>query len=754
MDRGAFSRVLLATLIAVVTAGCPSSDRLTLTVDVQTGLLPGTEFGFVELALVDGARRRDEGLNEPRTAGVVARAGMDEFRTGARIHTFDSVAAGVHTLRARLRRPVRAGDPEDGGAILIERWVLVTLQASRVVRVALTSSCLGVECPAPDGSPAFTECLNGRCVDPSCDPTDPSTASACCDATDPLADCSVPVACGSASDCEARLDCAPPECVEGACVETERPGACPDGTYCARTSGLCEPLESLPDGGTPDAGLLDASLVDAADNDAPEVTDANDSDARVGDDAAVDAFDPCFGVRCVAPDACWMGACMPAPWVLSGGEGRAYGIALDETSGDLFVVGSFDGALALPGCMPMSSVGGRDIFVARLSAGAPEPATGIGACVWARGFGSAGDDEGRGVTIDAEGNVYVTGAIGGDVDFGGGVLTLEGGTSTDLFVASFTASGAHRWSLARGWFGSDVGLGIAIDPGPVPPEVVVTGSVTGIFVFATPINTGGNSATLLARIDSTTGVPVFSSSATGTSGSAGRAVAVLPGARSGVRTDAVVVGSFRGRTDFATSGARRTSAGGDDMFVAAYGGASGLLRWVEAFGGTGDDVARAVAVDSSSIFVAGEFEAEVTFSGAPSVSTALEDGFVLSLDPSAGAVRWRRVFGTAGEDPTMTRNDSGRGLQVDRTGRVCVAGMASDLVFWAGGSAASLGACPLGCETGIAGWLEPDDSDGRLREFVSGTVESRDIVHAVASDGDRLFVAGEREGQVWFAAVR
>jgi len=752
---------LFAVGLAFLVAACPSSDRFGLTVEVQTGLLPGTEFGYVELAVAAGSVPRGGALTEPRTAGTVARVGSDEFRTGARIHTFESLASGVYTLRARLRRPVRAGEPEDGGTVLVERWVVVSLAAPRVVGVALTSSCLGVVSPAPEGGPGSTGCVNGRCVDPRCDPADPGTASFCCDVADATEDCSVPVACVAATDCTAPGSCAASGCVEGACVETDRPGACPGGTYCARASGTCEPLETPADAGPRDADLVDAATSvppDAGMDAISAVPDANDTDATAGNDAALDAFDPCLGVVCSAPDACHLGRCMPAPWTLyagsGAGSGAAYGIARGGVAGDLYVVGSFSGELALPGCPAVSATGGLDIFVARLAAGAPDPRTGIGACVWLSAFGSAGDDEGRAIVMDVDGNIYVTGAIAGDVDFGGGPLTLSGGVQTDLFVASFTPTGAHRWSINRGSVGPDIGLGIAIDPGPSPSEGVVTGRGLGIVPFGLVINTMGGSHTLLGRIDSSTGVPVFGSSATGSSSSAGRGVAVLPLGIPGMRSDVVVTGSFRGRTFFASSGGRLDSAGGEDVFVAVYRGNLGLLDWVEGFGGTGDDAGRAVAVDATSLYVTGDFEGSVRFSEPPSTSTALEDGFVLSLDPTAGAVRWRRVFGTAGDDPTMTRNDSGRGLSVDVTGRLLFAGMGSDRIFWAGGSAASLGACPLGCGSGIAGWLEPDDSDGRLRAFSVGTIAGRDVDHSVVSDGDRLFVAGEREGRVWVEATR
>ena len=62
-----------------------------------------------------------------------------------------------------------------------------------------------------------------------------------------------------------------------------------------------------------------------------------------------------------------------------------------------------------------------------------------GAHRWSRRFGGTSGDRGNGVVVDGNGNVTVTGFFGGTVDFGGGALTSAGGS--DIFVASYTPSG-------------------------------------------------------------------------------------------------------------------------------------------------------------------------------------------------------------------------------------------------------------------------------------------------------------------------
>jgi hypothetical protein len=237
--------VALAGLLSVVVGAC-AAPAPTLYVDVRTGLVPGPEFDAVRVVLYRGSAQRDAPTEALRVIERGAR--FDEaaaFRAGTRVAALEGLTPGTWTVGVRLLRP-----PAGTGALLVERRVTLTLEADRVLVVPLTSDCVAVECPAPGGSPAFAECLNGSCVDPFCDPLDPTTwAEHCCDPLDPRADCSAgPAFCAETNDCGATPACATARCADGLCVEEPVAGACAEGTYCA-PSGACEPVEgSLPDG--------------------------------------------------------------------------------------------------------------------------------------------------------------------------------------------------------------------------------------------------------------------------------------------------------------------------------------------------------------------------------------------------------------------------------------------------------------------------------------------------------------------------
>jgi hypothetical protein len=325
------------------TASSCVDDRRSLTVRVVSSVQAELRLRYIEARLFEGARPCSPADSEvlDTAARAVVRADQEALssRAGLSLRAFEGLRPGVYTLLAQFREP-GDGPTVDSGPLLASRCVVLTLSGDRVVRVALTAECLGVACPSPDGDPRYTECLNGRCVDPRCDEVDPATEPLCCDRSALGAACDDdPTICRADEDCGAPLsDCfAGRRCVEGACLEPTT-DLCPAGRYCDVVTRQCEalPMEAA-DAGAPDAGSLDASMgPDAASipMDAPATPDgfvAPDGfvspDALVTPDARVtpDAFVP----RDTGSDAAGSGArdaaaldagpiCTPAPETCNG----------------------------------------------------------------------------------------------------------------------------------------------------------------------------------------------------------------------------------------------------------------------------------------------------------------------------------------------------------------------------------------------------------------------------------------------------
>ncbi|HEU5249596.1 MAG TPA: SBBP repeat-containing protein, partial [Thermoanaerobaculia bacterium] len=373
-------------------------------------------------------------------------------------------------------------------------------------------------------------------------------------------------------------------------------------------------------------------------------------------------------------------------FVLSGGGGggtgwsrrfgdvaddRAQAVAVDG-SGNVVAAGHLDGTTDFGGGQVSSyrhpSMGPTvDIVVAHYSPS--------GQYRWARVIGSDSSEEAKGVATDDSGNVLVTGYQGSyAVDYGGGPQLVRAGT--DLFVAKYSSAGSWVWSKTIGGYGYDQGNAIAADD---QGNVFVTGyigvSSVGVDFGGGPLSSVGGSDAFLVKY-SATGGHVWSKRFGDTGNDNGMAVGADGSG------NVFVAGTFEGTVDF--GGGRLTSSGLRDVFVAKY-SASGQHLWSKRFGGSGDDVAYAIAVDSAGdIALAGKYQGSINFGGGNLSSAGGDDAFLVKLGGGSGSHVWSKDFG-AGSGDTAT------GVAVDGSNNVVVAGYYSGSVDFGGGALSSLG---------------------------------------------------------------
>ena len=137
-----------------------------------------------------------------------------------------------------------------------------------------------------------------------------------------------------------------------------------------------------------------------------------------------------------------------------GGTSSDYGYAVaTDGSGNVYMTGYFYNTINFGGSN-LTSAGSYDAYVASF--------TPAGVHRWSKSFGGTSGDYGYDIATDNSGNVYMTGYFYYDINFGGGKLTSKG--SYDAYVASFTPAGAHRWSKGFGSTSSDYGYGVDTDP--------------------------------------------------------------------------------------------------------------------------------------------------------------------------------------------------------------------------------------------------------------------------------------------------
>ncbi len=147
----------------------------------------------------------------------------------------------------------------------------------------------------------------------------------------------------------------------------------------------------------------------------------------------------------------------------------------------------------------------------------------------------------------------------------------------------------------------------------------------------------------------------------------------------------VVVGLFTGTMTI--GGQVLTSAGAQDIFLAKY-DATGAHLWCKRFGGTGNDVAKAVAINvAGDVILTGHFRGPVTFGGAPLAGRGLQDVFVAKFD-AAGVHQWSQWYGSAG-------SDEGQDIVVDASGNVVVTGQYTGLINFGGGDTPAFGSLDM-----------------------------------------------------------
>ena len=358
------------------------------------------------------------------------------------------------------------------------------------------------------------------------------------------------------------------------------------------------------------------------------------------------------------------------------------------------------------------------------------------------GIGGTGQDRGRSVTVDSNGNTYVTGYFNGTVDFdpGAGVTNLTSVGSADHFIAKYDSSGALVWAKSAGGTSVDNGNSIQVDSSG---NSYVTGYFNGTVDFdpgagVTNLTSAGSADGFIAKYDSSGGL-VWAKNVGGTNFDSSQSVAVDSSGNN------YVTGYFNGTADFDPDGGvtNLTSVGSVDVFIAKYDSSGGLV-WAKGVGGTGADNGNSIQVDSSgNTYVTGYFNGTVDFDPDGGVtnltSVGSEDIFIAKYDSSGGLV-WAKGVGGTGAD-------HGKSVTVDSSGNSYVTGVFSGTVdFDPDGGVTNL--------TSVGGqdvFIAKYDSSGALvwAKGVGGTSADSGFSIQVDSSGN-VYVTGQFEGTVDF----
>lgn len=283
-----------------------------------------------------------------------------------------------------------------------------------------------------------------------------------------------------------------------------------------------------------------------------------------------------------------------------------------DSSGAIITVGSFQGTHDFD---PTEGVDERTSFSANDSDVFITKLTGDGDYLWTRTLGGVEGDAGKGVTLDADGVIYIGGAFEGTVDFdtGKGVDERTAVGGFDAFVLSLAPNGEYLDTIVfatgpdtgsagdidRDAYGNIFVVGFFWGPTDFDPTEGVDERDGVADIFVTRINADGSYGWT-----HTIGGPAFDS---------GTGVAVDPDG------NVLITGTFRGLVDFdPTEGVdQHATSVVDSAFVSKY-APDGTYLWTRSFQAKPTQ-SRDIAVDAN---------------GAVALSVSFTN--IVDLDPTTG----------------------------------------------------------------------------------------------------------------------
>jgi hypothetical protein len=337
-----------------------------------------------------------------------------------------------------------------------------------------------------------------------------------------------------------------------------------------------------------------------------------------------------------------------------------------DAAGNVYLAGRFTNTVMLGGTV-LTSLGSNDIFVAKFSPTSSQ-------FVWAQRAGGTGNDLATALAVSGT-SVYVAGGFGSSTASFGSVTLANASANantTDVFVAKLTdlgSTGSFLWAQRAGGMGLDQAYALAVNGISVYVAGNFAGS-TGSFGATTLSNSDANTGTydvFVAKLMDTgnTGSFVWAQRAGGTSYDYITALA-LNG------TSLYVAGSFSSPiASFGTT--TLTNTGTFNVFVAKLtdAGSTGNFEWAQRAGGTGLDQAYALAVNGTSLYVAGYFQSLIAGFGSATLTnaggnTGTADVFVAKLTDagSTGSFAWAQRAGGIGYESPNALAVSGSSVYV------------------------------------------------------------------------------------------
>jgi hypothetical protein len=299
-----------------------------------------------------------------------------------------------------------------------------------------------------------------------------------------------------------------------------------------------------------------------------------------------------------------------------------------DSSGNIYVTGYTGGGLD-----GNTNSGKEDIFLIKYNSS--------GTKQWTQQLGTTLWDDGRGVTTDSSGNIFVTGKTEGGLDGNTSGDVFPG--SGDIFLVKYDSSGTKQWTQQLGTTSSDYGFGVTTDSSG---NIYVTGFTYGDLDGNT---SSGSGDIFLVKYDSS-GTKQWTKQLGTSSLDVGIDVTIDSSG------NIYVTGFTGGGLD------GNTSSGKEDIILVKY-NSSGTKQWTKQLGTSSLDEGNDITIDSSgNIYVTG-----YTGGGLDgNTSSGKNDIFLIKYN-SSGTKQWTKQLGTS-------TFEEGSGVTTDPSGNIYVTG--------------------------------------------------------------------------------
>ncbi len=350
-------------------------------------------------------------------------------------------------------------------------------------------------------------------------------------------------------------------------------------------------------------------------------------------------------------------------WVVkANGTGDEYAndIVID-TNGNVFITGYFTSSVSF-GSTNLST-SGSDSYVAKLNQN--------GSWLWAAIAGSS-TGHGNGISVDSNGDAYVTGWFTTSASFG--TNSLSNGGTEDIYVAKINSTGSWKWAVKAGsTTNNDGGVGIGVG---ASGNIFVSGSFQASATFgSTTLASSGVFNVFVAKLTST-GSWLWAVKAGGGSYDHGGEISLDS------NENIYIIGDYYS-SPCVFGSYSISNAGSNDIYVAKL-NSNGTWLWAKSVGSSGTDGGYGIVIDPiGGAYATGWFQSTVSFGNINLSSRGGRDIFVAKVDASGS---WDWALKSGG-----TASDTGTGVAVDNNGNLFSTGIFSGTGYFGNTSFASSG---------------------------------------------------------------